>query len=135
MRLMIARLPLPALAVVVATLFATVPASGRAQAAAAPPTPASAAHAPRATLSASEPLLVQGESEAEDKVPEPKIEHLVSEDSQVRIEETRVRGVATRIVVKSKLRGMGSYGILTRDPSQYPQDDHSAGQPSLNFGF
>jgi hypothetical protein len=125
---MIARMPPSALAVVVATLFATVPASGRAQAAA-PAAPASAA---RAVLPP-EPLLVQPTPEAQ--VPEPKIEHLVSEDSQVRIEETRVRGVPTRIVVKSKIRGMGSYGIQPRDPARYPQDDLSAGQPTLNFGF
>jgi len=71
----------------------------------------------------------------EAKVPEPKIEHLVTEDSQVRIEETRVRGVTTRVVVKSKIRGMGSYGIQPRDPGRYPQDDYTAGLPSLNFGF
>jgi hypothetical protein len=69
------------------------------------------------------------------KVPEAKIEHLVTEDSQVRIEETRVRGIPTRIVVHSKLRGMGSYGIQPRNPAVYPQDDLPAGQPSLNFGF
>ena len=53
----------------------------------------------------------------------------------MRIEETRVRGVPTRIVVKSKIRGMGSYGIQPRDPGRYPQDDYSAGLPTLNFGF
>ena len=87
-----------------------------------------------ASASASEPM-VQETPEAEAKVPEPKIEHLVTEDSQVRIEETRVRGVPTKIVVKSKIRGMGSYGIQPRDPGRYPQDDYSAGLPTLNFGF
>jgi hypothetical protein len=128
---MIARMPLPALAVVAASLFATLPASGRAQAAA-PAAPA--ASSPIARL-LTEPPMVQEAPVDEAKVPEPKIEHLVSEDSQVRIEETRVRGVPTKIVVKSKLRGMGSYGIQPRDPGRYPQDDYSAGLPSLNFGF
>jgi hypothetical protein len=82
----------------------------------------------------SRPALVQEAPET--KVPEAKIEHLVTEDTQVRIEETRVRGVSTRIVVKSKIRGMGtSYGIQPRDPSRYPQDDVNAGLASLNFGF
>jgi hypothetical protein len=106
-----------ALAIACAVAFAQAPAVPAAQAA-----------------SAAEPL-VQETPEAERKVPEPKIEHLVTEDSQVRIEETRVRGVPTRIVVKSKIRGMGSYGIQPRDPGRYPQDDHQAGLPSLNFGF
>jgi len=108
-----------------ALLFALATASAVAFAQA-PAVPAAAA--------ASEPM-VQETPEAESKIPEPKIEHLVTEDSQVRIEETRVRGVSTRIVVKSKIRGMGSYGIQPRDPGRYPQDDYSAGLPSLNFGF
>ena len=134
MHRMIARLPLSVLAVVVATLSATAPASGRAQAAS-PAAPAAPASSALLASHPAEPPLVQQEPEPEAKVPEPKIEHLVSEDSQVRIEETRVRGVPTRIVVKSKIRGMGSYGIQPRDPTRYPQDDYSAGQPSLNFGF
>jgi hypothetical protein len=114
---MTVRVPPFALAVVLATASATALAQG-----AAPAQPA-----------ASAPPLVQ-ETPAS-KVPEPKIEHLVTEDSQVRIEETRVRGVPTRIVVHSKIRGMGTYEIQPRQPSLYPQDDHSAGLPSLNFGF
>jgi hypothetical protein len=84
---------------------------------------------------ASEPRLVQETPESDTIAKEPKVEHLVTEDSQVRIEETRVRGVPTSIVVKSKIRGMGSYGIQPRDPSRLPQDDHSAGLPTLKFGF
>jgi len=113
------RLPPSALAFALATACAAAVAQAPAAVAAAP--------------AASEPELVQEATEA--KVPEPKIEHLVTEDSQVRIEETRVRGIPTRIVVKSKIRGMGSYGIQPRDPGRYPQDDYSAGLPSLNFGF
>jgi hypothetical protein len=118
---MIARLPLPALAVVLATVcasaFAQNPSPG------APPAPTATPPVP----------MVQGTPEA--MVPEAKVEHLVTEDSQVRIEETRVRGIPTRIVVHSKIRGMGSYGIQPRDPSKVPQDFSSAGQPSLSFGF
>ena len=114
-------LRLPPSALVLA--LAAVCAPAFAQAPAAPPAPA-----------ADSPPLVQETPEAQ--VPEPKVEHLVTEDSQVRIEETRVRGVPTRIVVKSKIRGMGTrYGIQPRDPSRYPQDDYSAGLASLNFGF
>jgi hypothetical protein len=56
-----------------------------------------------------------------ERTTEPKVEHLVTEDGSVRIEEERVRSQTTRIVVKSKIPGMGSYEIapadLTRDPS------------------
>jgi hypothetical protein len=63
-----------------------------------------------------------------------RIEHLVSEDSQVRIEETRVRGAATKIVVHSKITG-GSYEIQPKDPSRAPEDDHGAGMRTFSFGF
>ena len=64
-----------------------------------------------------------------------KVEHLVSEDSQVRIEETRVRGVTKKIVVHSKIPGMGSYEIQPRDPSVAPENDHGAGMRLFPFGF
>ena len=64
-----------------------------------------------------------------------KIEHLVTEDSQVRIEETRVRGVTTKIVVHSKIPGMGSYEIQPKDPSLAPENDHAAGMRTFTFGF
>ena len=63
-----------------------------------------------------------------------KIEHLVSEDSQVRIEETRVRGVTKKIVVHSKITG-GSYEIQPRDPSLAPENDKAAGMRTFSFGF
>ena len=63
-----------------------------------------------------------------------KIEHLVSEDSQVRIEETRVRGVTRKIVVHSKLTG-GSYEIQPKDPSRAPENDRAAGMRTFSFGF
>ena len=120
---MIARLPLPALAVVLATVCAAASALAQEPGAGAPP-----------AATATPPLPAVQET-PESKVPDAKVEHLVTEDSQVRIEETRVRGIPTRIVVHSKIRGMGSYGIQPRDPSKVPQDFSSAGQPSLSFGF
>ena len=63
-----------------------------------------------------------------------KIEHLVTEDSQVRIEETRVRGAATKIVVHSKITG-GSYEIQPRDPHLEPEHDKAAGMRTFTFGF
>src|ERR1700742_2494360 len=55
-----------------------------------------------------------------------KIEHLVTEDSQVKIDETRVRGVTTKIVVHSKITG-GNYEIQPRDPSKPREQDPAAG--------
>jgi hypothetical protein len=63
-----------------------------------------------------------------------KIEHLVSEDSQVKIEETRVRGVTKKIVVHSKITG-GSYEIQPKDPSRSPDQDYGAGMRTFSFGF
>ena len=64
-----------------------------------------------------------------------KIEHLVVEDSQVKIEETRVRGVTKKIVVHSKIPGMGSYELKPKDPSLAPENDHGAGMRTFTFGF
>ena len=63
-----------------------------------------------------------------------KIEHLVTEDSQVKIDETRVRGVTTKIVVHSKITG-GSYEIQPRDPSKPREQDAAAGMRTFSFGF
>ncbi|MET0383151.1 MAG: hypothetical protein ABW032_06975 [Burkholderiaceae bacterium] len=69
------------------------------------------------------------------KAKDARIEHLVTEDSQVRIEETRVRGVTERIVVHSKIPGMGSYEIQPKNPGVGPENDHGAGMRLFNFGF
>jgi hypothetical protein len=53
----------------------------------------------------------------------------------VRIEETRVRGVTKKIVVHSKIPGVGSYEIQPKDPSVDPENDHGAGMRLFNFGF
>jgi len=69
------------------------------------------------------------------KTPDAKIEHLVTEDSQVRIEETRVRGVTTSIVVHSKIRGMGSYAIQPSNPAVDRENDPAAGKRLWSWGF
>lgn len=73
------------------------------------------------------------------EAPEPKVERLVSEDDQVRIDELKVRGATQRIVVRNKsgqLRGT-EYMVVppsaARDPSQPGQT--SAGQRVWSFGF
>ncbi len=65
---------------------------------------------------------------------EAKVEHLVSEDSQVRIEETRVRGAITKIVVHSKITG-DSYEIQPRDNRLPPELDKAAGMRTFSWGF
>jgi hypothetical protein len=67
----------------------------------------------------------QAAPEAADEAAKPaeaKVEHIVSEDESVRIEERRFRGQTESITVKSKLRGVAPYEILPggggRDPSQ-----------------
>jgi hypothetical protein len=66
------------------------------------------------------PVLAQ-EASAPPGRPEPRVEHLVTEDDGVRIEELRVRGETQRIVVHPK-KGGTRYEILPavggRDPSQ-----------------
>ena len=63
---------------------------------------------------------------------EPKVQRIVVEDDNVRIEELRVRGQSQRIVVQSKVAGAPPYEIRPadpgRDPSQPLQDRRSAGQ-------
>ena len=58
---------------------------------------------------------------AQDRAPpEPKVQHTVIEDDHVRIEELRVRGLSTSLVVKPK--NAAEYEIVPvpggRDPSQ-----------------
>ncbi len=124
---MTARLSAPIL--VLATLLASGSATAFAQA-----MPAAAAVASAPAADAAHPPLVETAAPAS-KVPDAKIEHLVTEDSQVRIEETRVRGVTKKIVVHSKIPGVGSYEIQPRDPSVDPENDHGAGMRLFNLGF
>jgi hypothetical protein len=91
-----------------------------------------AASAPKASVDPVTGMLVDEAPPAPGK--DAKIEHLVSEDSQVRIEETRVRGVTKKIVVHSKITG-GSYEIQPRDPGLAPENDKAAGMRTFTFGF
>ena len=96
-------------------------------------TPAQApAPAPEAAVDPTSGALVETAPAAPSK--DAKIEHLVAEDSQVSIEETRVRGVTKKIVVHSKITG-GSYEIQPKDPSRAPEHDHGAGMRTFSFGF
>jgi hypothetical protein len=96
------------------------------------PAPAPEAPAPKASVDPATGTLVDEAPPAPSK--DAKVEHLVSEDSQVRIEETRVRGVTKKIVVHSKITG-DSYEIQPRDPSQAPEHDKAAGMRTFTFGF
>jgi hypothetical protein len=50
----------------------------------------------------------------------------VIEDDNVRIEETRIRGQLTRVVVRSKLPGSKPYEIIVGPGGQDPSQDHGA---------
>jgi hypothetical protein len=129
---MTARLVSP---LVFATLLALAGTSAFAQRGPNPPpvtTPAPAPAAPAAAVDPSTGALV--ETAPATKTKDAKIEHLVTEDSQVRIEETRVRGVTKKIVVHSKITG-DSYEIQPRDPSIDPENDKGAGMRLFQFGF
>ena len=115
---------------VLATLLALAGSAASAQATT--PEPAAAPAAPAAPADATPPLV---ETAPATKGKDAKIEHIVTEDSQVRIEETRVRGVTKKIVVHSKIPGMGSYEIQPRDPSIDPENDKGAGMRLFNFSF
>ena len=119
---------------VFAALLALAGGSAFAQHGPAPsPKPAPApAPAPKASVDPTTGALVDEAPPVPSK--DAKIEHIVTEDSQVRIDETRVRGVTKRIVVHSKITG-DSYEIQPRDPSRAPEEDHGAGQRLFSFGF
>jgi hypothetical protein len=60
---------------------------------------------------------------------EPLVQHIVTEDEGVRIEELRVRGQVQRIVVQSKLGHMRPYEILPANQGRdLSQDKRAAGQ-------
>lgn len=96
------------------------------------PAPEAPAPAPKASVDPVTGTLVDEAPPVPSK--DAKVEHLVSEDSQVRIEETRVRGVTKKIVVHSKITG-DSYEIQPRDPSLAPEHDKGAGMRTFSFGF
>ena len=115
-----------------AALLALAGTPAFAQHAPAAPAPAKdAVPAPKAAVDPATGELVETAAPSKDA----KIEHLVTEDSQVRIEETRVRGVTKKIVVHSKIPGMGSYELQPKDPSLAPENDHGAGMRTFSFPF
>ena len=128
---MIARLTSSLVSAALLALAGTSAFAQHGQAPAAKPAPAPAP-APQAAVDPTSGVLVETAPAAPGK--DAKIEHLVSEDSQVKIEETRVRGVTKKIVVHSKITG-GSYEIQPKDPSRAPDQDHGAGMRTFSFGF
>jgi hypothetical protein len=123
----------PASTLVAAALLALAGTSAFAQHNPKPaPVPEAPAPAPKASVDPVTGALVDEAPPAPSK--DAKVEHLVSEDSQVRIEETRVRGVTKKIVVHSKITG-DSYEIQPRDPSLAPEHDKAAGMRTFTFGF
>ena len=121
-------------ALVFAALLALAGTSALAQHGPAPapkPEPAPAP-APKASVDPVTGALVEEAPAAPSK--DAKIEHLVAEDSQVKIDETRVRGVTTKIVVHSKITG-GNYEIQPKDPSKTPEEDKGAGMRTFSWGF
>ncbi|MCK9688263.1 hypothetical protein [Scleromatobacter humisilvae] len=119
---------------VFATLLALAGASAVAQhgPAPAPKAAPAPAPAPKASVDPETGALVDEAPPVPTK--DAKIEHLVTEDSQVKIDETRVRGVTTKIVVHSKVTG-GSYEIQPRDPSKPRWEDAGAGMRTFSWGF
>ena len=128
---MTARLVSP---LVLATLLGLAGTSAFAQHATAPAPAKSPAPAATATPPVDPDSGALVETAPATKGKDAKIEHLVTEDSQVRIDETRVRGVTKKIVVHSKITG-GSYEIQPKDASRAPEDDHGAGMRTFSFGF
>lgn len=60
---------------------------------------------------------------------EPRVQHIVTEDEAVRIEELRVRGQVQRIVVQSKLGNARPYEILPATQGRdLSQDRRASGQ-------
>jgi hypothetical protein len=117
---------------VLATLLALAGTSAFAQRGPNPPSPVHAT-APAVAASAIDPATGELVETAAAPSKDAKVEHLVAEDSQVRIEETRVRGVTKKIVVHSKIPGMGSYELQPKDPSLAPENDHGAGMRTFTF--
>jgi len=128
---MTARLTLSLVSAALLALAGTSAFAQHGQAPAVKPAPAPAP-APQAAVDPTSGVLVETAPAAPGK--DAKIEHLVSEDSQVKIEETRVRGITKKIVVHSKITG-GSYEIQPKDPSRAPDQDHGAGMRTFSFGF
>lgn len=93
---------------------------------------AQAADAPPAAAAASAPASASAGPGVFRDVPEVKVEQLVNEDDKVRIEETRVRGLTQKVVVKNKDSKAPEYEILLGDtgrdiPTRQGSDRGNAG--------
>ncbi len=91
--------------------------------------PASAAFAADAPAA---PAPAPAEPQKFRDVPDVKVEQLVNEDDKVRIEETRVRGLTQKVVVKNKDSKAPEYEILLGDsgrdlPTRQGADRGNAG--------
>ena len=124
----------PASTLVAAALLALAGTSAFAQhnPKAAPAHPADTASSPKASVDPLTGTLVDEAPPVPSK--DGAVQHLVTEDSQVRIEETRVRGAAVKIVVHSKITG-DSYEIQPRDNRLPPEQDKAAGMRTFSWGF
>lgn len=96
------------------------------------PGQARAADAPQAQAAASAPAPASTGPGTFRDVPEVKVEQLVNEDDKVRIEETRVRGLTQKVVVKNKDSKAPEYEILLGDtgrdiPTRQGADRGNAG--------
>jgi hypothetical protein len=87
-----------------------------------PPAPLTSARARCGTALLTMAAAALTAASAAAQTPEPAVVRTVTQDDQVRIEETRVRGAVQRIVVEQKAGG--SYEIMppsaTADPSRSP---------------
>ena len=87
-----------------------------------PPAPLTSARARCGTALLTMAAAALAAASAAAQTPEPAVVRTVTQDDQVRIEETRVRGAVQRIVVEQKAGG--SYEITppsaTADPSRSP---------------
>ena len=87
------------------------------------------------TLLAAAPLVAMAQAEpakpdaAKPAPGEPAVQRTVIEDDLARIEELKVRGQTTRVVVRSKIGNVKAYEVLTGDAGRDPsQRGHAAGQ-------
>lgn len=69
-----------------------------------------------------------------DPPPEPKVEHNVAEDDQVRIEELKVRGETKKVTVKNKKSKAPDYEIIVNDAGRESAGGTGTGLPKSGSG-